>query len=151
MLALALAVTLPWKFALPTVAPDKRGIALEGPASEFLRRHGFAATVEHRFAGVFIFGTSETCRTILLREAVGQAVNRDSIQLVGRKFGRVSFVFDGVIYQDIPNVGVSVNHYWTRLQQRLGWHTSRKPVIAVVASDDCKIDTLPWNEIAVLS
>ena len=58
-----------------------------------------------------------------------------------------------MVYTDQPiNIGsTTLSHYWTRLQQKLGLDTVSNPVLAVVASESCSLDTLPWKEIAELS
>jgi hypothetical protein len=84
---------------------------------------------------------------------IPQGWNLDSIKTLDTQDGRLSFVFKGMVYTDQPiSIGsTTVSHYWTRLQQKLGINTVSNPVLAVVASESCSLDALPWKEIAELS
>jgi hypothetical protein len=65
--------------------------------------------------------------------------------------GRLSYVFDGAVRDHEPFLGPVIDEYLTRVRIKLGLSPSRHPVLAVAASDDCAINTLPWQELSTLS
>lgn len=149
-LAVALALTVPLKFMLPSTARPGRDHDLSAPVSAFLTRHGFQSRVEQRPAGLFIHATAGGCR-MLIREATPQGWNRDSIDAVGRQVGRIAYVFDGATYDEQPVVQTTLSFYWTRLRAQMGLNPARHPVLAVAASEPCAIEALPWREVAEIS
>jgi hypothetical protein len=149
-LALALALTLSLKVMVRDTENQKAHLTVQNSVVAFLARHQFQS--HGTPDGSRIYATSGDCR-LLVSEMVPQGWNLDSINTMGTLEGRLSFVFKGVVYTDHPVsiTRTTLSHYWTRLQQKMGLDASWNPVLAVVASDGCSLDALPWKEIAELS
>lgn len=155
-LIVALAVTLPLKaFTRDTVKATPWEDAQASILAFFARhgfsaRHGFEAPGEQRPAGTLIQATSGRCR-LLMGQMHHRGLNLDSFDRLAESVGRVVFVFGGTIYRQQPVALTSLDHYWTRLQQRIGLSVAWHPVYAVAATDTCALDALPWTEIAEFS
>jgi hypothetical protein len=145
VLVVALAVTVPLKFLVSPVDPQR--FSLDGPVPAFLSRHGLQPHVEKRIAGLIIDATSGDCRMMIM-EMEPRGTNLDRIDSAAKKAGHpVVFVFEGVVYGEPPVRRTLLKYYWSRLQERLGFKGSLTPVLAVVASAKCSPETLPWREI----
>ena len=147
-LALAIALTVSLKVMVRDTENQNAHLAVQDLVVAFLARHQFQShgTLDG------IYAASGNCR-LLIREMIPQGWNLDSIKTLDSQEGRLSFVFKGMVYTDQPiNIGnTTLTHYWTRLQQKLGLDSVSNPVLAVVASESCSLDALPWKEIAELS
>jgi hypothetical protein len=146
-LVLTLAVKL-FAYRHESVSTDPE--VLTRAVSSFLLRHGFESHVEKRFGIVFIHANAGECR-VLIREAVPQGWDHSSIEMGAKSVGRLSYVFDGTVYTREPFVAPMLQEYWTRARFKMGLSPNRHPLLAVAASNDCTIDTLPWWELAVQS
>jgi hypothetical protein len=149
-LALAIALTVSLKVMVRDTENQNAHLAVKDSVVAFLTRHRFQS---HGMPdGSRIYAASGDCR-LLIEEMIPQGWNLDSIKTLDTQDGRLSFVFKGMVYTDQPiSIGsTTVSHYWTRLQQKLGINTVSNPVLAVVASESCSLDALPWKEIAELS
>ena len=149
-LAAAFALTLGLKLLLhreePAAAPEVVGEAV----AAFLAQHGFEPRVERSFGHVLIYANSGKCR-ILIRKAEAHGWNRSSIEINAQSTGRVSYVFDGALYEHEPFLAPVIDEYWTHLRSKMGLRPSYHPVLAVAASEDCSINVLPWQELGTLS
>ena len=149
-LALAIALTVSLKVMVRDTETQNAHLAVQDAVVAFLTRHQFQS---HGMPdGRRVYAASGNCR-LLIREMIPQGWNLDSIKTLDTQEGRLSFVFKGMVYTDQPiNIGnTTLTHYWTRLQQKLGLDSVSNPVLAVVASESCSLDALPWKEIAELS
>jgi hypothetical protein len=155
--AAALALTLGLKLLLyhqellyhrePTPAdPDSLGEAV----ASFLVQHGFEAHVEKRLGQDFVHANAGKCRVL-----IGQAIPQTSgiIELLAKPVGRLSYVFDGAVYEHEPSpASVLIGEYWTRVSIKMGLSPNHhRRVLAVAASNDCAIHALPWRELGTLS
>jgi hypothetical protein len=150
ILAVAFALTLGLKLLLyqRESAPTDPEVLGEAIAS-FLLQHGFESRIEIKY-GVFVHADAGKCH-MLISEAAPQGWNRSSIELRAEPVGRLSYVFNGVVYADEPFLAPIIDEYWTRIRFKMGLTQSRHPVLAVAASDDCAINALPWSEFAMTS
>ena len=149
-LALAIALTVSLKVMVRDTENQNAHLTVQDAVVAFLTRHQFQS---HGMPdGSRIYAASGDCR-LLIREMIPQGWNLDSIKTLDSQEGRLSFVFKGMVYTDQPiNIGnTTLAHYLTRLQQKLGLDSVSNPVLAVVASESCSLDVLPWKEIAELS
>ena len=149
-LALAIALTVSLKVMVRDTENPNARLAVQDSVVAFLTRHQFQShSMPH---GSRIYAASGDCR-LLIEEMFPQGWNLDSIKTLDAQEGRLSFVFKGMVYTDQPiNIGnTTLTHYWTRLQQKLGLDSVSNPVLAVVASENCSLDALPWKEIAELN
>ena len=149
-LALAIALTVSLKVMVRDTETQNAHLAVQDSVVAFLTRHQFQS---HGMPdNSRIYAASGDCR-LLIEEMFPRGWNLDSIKTLHAQEGRLSFVFKGMVYTDQPiNIGnTTLTHYWTRLQQKLGLDSVSNPVLAVVASESCSLDALPWKEIAELS
>jgi hypothetical protein len=121
-----------------------------GAVNSFLLHHGFDSRLEKRFGVVVIDANAGKCR-MLIREAAPQGWDNSSIELMAKVVGKLSYVFDGAVYVQQPFLAPMIEQYWTWARFKMGFGSSRHPMFAVAASDDCAIDELPWSELGVLS
>ena len=143
-LALVIALTVSLKVIVRDAEdPQKPPLAVQDSVIGFLTRHQFQS--HGTPDGRRIYAASGDCR-LTIREVIPQGWNLDSIKRTDTEEGRLSFVFKGMVYTDLPTGSTTLSHYWTRLQQKLGMTAGSKPVLAVIASGSCA--PLPWNEIA---
>jgi len=147
-LLLVLSVSLKFIFRDTATANQNGHLTLQDSALAFLTRHQFqaASTPDSKR----IDAVSGDCR-LVIREIIPQGWDLDSAKTLGAHEGRLSFIFKGRVYTDLPLGSTILSHYWTRLQQKMGLNASSNPVLAVAASDGCSLDALPWKEIAELS
>jgi hypothetical protein len=151
LLAAAFVLTLGLKLLLyhgeaPPADPEALGEAV----SSFLLQHGFESRLEKKYDQVLVYANAGKCR-MLISEAAPQGWNRSSIEIRAKPVGRLNYVFDGVVHEHEPFLGPVVDEYWRRVRFKMGLSASRHPVLAVAASDECAITTLPWFELSVLS
>jgi hypothetical protein len=149
-LAAAFLLTLAPKLLLyhPETAADHEvlGEAVAG----FLLKIGFESHIEKRFGNLFIHANSGKCR-MLISEATPQGWDHNSNEIWAKPVGRLSYIFDGAVHVDEPFLAPMLDRWWMRLRIKLGLSPNYHPVLAVAASDDCAIDSLPWWQLSVLS
>ena len=111
----------------------------------FLLQHGFESHLDKR-SGMFD-ANAGNCR-MLITEAAPQGWDRSRVELHAKTIGRLSYVFDGAIYANEPFLAPMIDEYWARVGFKMGLKPSRHPILAVAASDDCKMSALPWWQLA---
>jgi len=146
-LALAIALTVSLKVMVRDTNQNAHLAVLDSVVA-FLTRHQFQS--HGTPDGSRIYASSGNCR-LAMRQVDPQGYNLDAIKTIDAKEGQLFFVFKGLVYTDQPLASTILSHYWFRLQQKLGLHPSWNPVLAVVSSDSCAMDALPWKELAQLS
>jgi hypothetical protein len=144
-LALTLALTCSLKFIVRDTANENAHLTVQDSVMAFLARHQFQSKLD----GGRIYAVSRDCR-LVIRQMVSLGYDLDGVKTMGAREGRLSFIFKGLVYSDLPLGSTVLSHYWTRLQQKIGLDASLNPVLAVAASDSCSLDALPWKEIAEL-
>ena len=147
-LSLAIALTVSLKVVVRDAENQNAPLTVQDAVVAFLTRHQFQS--HGTPDGSRIYAASGDCR-LLIREVIPQGWNLDSIKRLDTEGGRLSFVFKGMVYTDLPIGSTTLSHYWTRLQQKLGLTAGSNPVLAVVASGSCSLAPLPWKEIAEFS
>jgi hypothetical protein len=123
---------------------------LSRAVSAFLLQHGFEPRLEKRFGIVFIEANAGKCR-MLISQTAPQGWDRSGIELQAKAVGRLSYVFDGAVYANEPFLAPMIDDYWARVRFKMGLTSSRHPILAVAASDDCTINALPWWELSTRS
>jgi hypothetical protein len=148
-LGAAFVLTLALKLLLnQREAPDP---ALLGETvASFLIQHGFESRLENKLGQIFVYANAGKCR-MLIREAEPHGWNRSGIELQAKALGRLSYIFDGAVHEGEPFLAPVIDEYWTKVRIKLGLRPSWHPVLAVAASDECAINTLPWWELGTLS
>jgi hypothetical protein len=149
--AAAFALTLAFKLLVNQRVPAPADPELfEKAVASFLHQHGFASRLETRSRRLFIYAKAEKCR-MLIREAEPHGWNNSATEFHTKEVGRLRYVFDGTVYEHEPFLAPVIGQYWTILRIKMGLSPNSHPVLAVAASDDCAIDTLPWWELSILS
>ena len=148
-LAAAFVLTLSLKLLLnQREAPDP---ALFGATvASFLIQHGFDSRLEKRFGHFFVHANAGKCR-VLVSEVVPEGWDRSTMELLAKPVGRLSYVFDGSVYEHEPFLAPLLDEYWKRLRTKIGLSPTSHPVLAVAASDDCAIEALPWWDLGMPS
>jgi hypothetical protein len=116
----------------------------------FLLKIGFDSHVEKKFGNVFIDANSGKCR-MLITEATPQGWDHNRNEIWAKPIGQLSYIFDGSVHVHEPFLAPMLDRWWMRLRVKLGLSPNYHPVLAVAASDDCAIDSLPWWQLSVLS
>jgi hypothetical protein len=147
LLAAALTLTL----GLKLLDHNYRGSAPAGPATEevlvsFLLQHGFESRLEEKSDRILVHVNAGKCR-FLITEVAPQGWDRSSLEVLASRVGRLSYVFDGAVHEHEPFLVPMIDSYWTLVRIKLGLSPNYHPVLAVVASDDCSINALPWREL----
>jgi hypothetical protein len=146
VLAFALALTVPLKAMQLDAAPSTASNRAPAPAA-FLARHEFKVSWQSDSFGYVIPASSGDCH-LQIRNVDHLGINIDAVKHLVSTKAQLRFVFNGGIYSEFPKYEALLGHYWTRVQQRLGYNVSAYAVIAVAASENCSIDALPWIEVA---
>ena len=149
-LVAAFALTLGLKLLLPREEPAAVPEVFGEAVAAFLAEHGFEPRVERSFGHVLIYANSGKCR-MLISKAEAHGWNRSSIEIKAQSTGRLTYVFDGALYEHEPFLVPVIDEYWTHLRSKMGLSPNYHPVLAVAASDHCYINALPWRELGVLS
>ncbi len=86
------------------------------------------------------------CRIFIARSpAMGW--DRDLIRQYKTLNDVVFTVFEGRVYAEQPTWRTVTNFLLARLQRELGLRVSAQPALAVVASQVCDAEKLPWAEL----
>ena len=144
-IAALLPLTLAWKL---TAAPDPSSELTEKLA-EFLVDHQFGVVVldeRNNTMPLVIRATTGTCR-MLVMEISPDGWQRDLIRDRAQATDRVFFIFRGKVYPDQPTWLTAAAGLWSRQLQRLGLRQYVTPVVAVIASELCNVEGLPWDEL----
>jgi hypothetical protein len=150
-LAAALVTTLGLKLLLydrGTAATGEQN--LREAVTGFLVKAGFESHVQNRFGRVFIYADAGKCR-MLISEATPQGWDRSSNEIWAKPVGQLSYIFDGAVHVHEPFLAPMLERWWMRLRVKLGLSPNYRPVLAVAASDECAVDSLPWWQLSVLS
>ena len=143
-IALLLPLTFVWKL---TAAPDV-SVELKDRLVEFLVHHQFDVVVLDEWMDMMpvIRATAGTC-SMLVMEVSPDGWQRDLVRDRTQATERVLFIFRGKVYPDQPTWLTAAAGLWSRQLQRLGLRQYVTPVIAVIASELCDAEALPWNEL----
>jgi hypothetical protein len=141
-IALLLALTLAWKFAgrgAEDGHPERR-------VFEFLIHHGFDVALTENVRGDIIIATSAACQ-VRIAKASYDGDNRDLIRSLATESDRIFYVFQGRQYLEQPVWLTVSNRLWTRFLSELGFERAEEPILAVIASQQCDAERLPWVEL----
>jgi hypothetical protein len=84
---------------------------------------------------------------MLVMEIAPDGWQRDLVRDRAQATDRVFFIFRGKVYPDQPTWLTAADGLWSRQLQRLGLHQDVTPVVAVIASELCNAEKLPWDEL----
>lgn len=135
-----------WAGQVPQHMPDD---VVQRTVAEFLARQNFEVAVGRRRA--LVIGSRQDCHLAVAPmapegwsdDALGALRTRDGFSADDR----IAFVYRGRLVDRQPVVA-RLQDVWTRAQHRVGIRTSWKPMFGVRASPSCRLETLPWFELA---
>jgi hypothetical protein len=144
-IAALLPLTLVWKL---TAAPDPSS-ELKDKLVAFLVHHQFDVVVldeRNDTMPLVVRATTGACR-LLLMEIAPDGWQQDLVRDRAQATDRVFFIFRGQVYPDQPTWLTAAAGLWSRQLQRLGLRQYVTPVVAVIASELCSAEGLPWDEL----
>ena len=93
-----------------------------------------------------ISASTGRCRMLIMKVS-SDGWQRDLVHARAQNTGRVFFIFRGKIYPDQPIWLTAAMNLWSRGLQEIGLRLHTTPVIAVIASERCGAERLPWDEL----
>jgi hypothetical protein len=146
LFAALLIATLSLKVLVIRTQPgsEQREATVKTQIAGFLTRHGFQPDPA---ASIGVSAHSGECQ-LLVTEVAYQGWLRDSIRRSAAPEDQLLFFFRGRMYPDQPVWLTRVSGQWASLLQNLGLNAPSDPVLGIVASPACKLDALPWQELA---
>lgn len=145
-LGLAITITIAAKVIAFNRVDPATSNNLQDMVVTLLSREGFQTQVSDRF-GFVIDAERSNCR-LQVRETNPAGSNLDANSLSVPKGTSVAFVYRGELMAEHPTLRVSISRAWYRLMWRLGVDVGWSPAIMVAAAGDCRLERLPWNELA---
>ena len=147
-LLLLLVLTLGWKLA---VRPGGAGVPereVQRWVAEFLVRQRFAVvgTPTLDEGQPMLRAQAGPCR-ILVVSSPSLGWDRDLVRRQANPADHVFVVFRGRVYGEQPTFLTVSDFLWARFRRELGFNAQAAPVLAVIATDTCDAERLPWNEL----
>jgi hypothetical protein len=144
VIALLLPLTLLWKVAASTEEPFE----LKDKLVAFLVDHKYdVVTLDEQIEHTPVLrATADKCR-MLVMEVSPDGWQRDLVRSRAQASDDVFFILRGKVYGDQPiwlTVGTGL---WSRVMQKLRLYRYTTPVVAVIASEPCHAEQLPWIEL----
>jgi hypothetical protein len=122
----------------------QRAEMVRNEIASFLAGHGFRSIPE---ASVGVSARSGGCE-LSVAEAAHQGWHQDALRRSAAQEDQVSFFFRGRMYPGQPVWQTRLSGYWAAFLQNLGLNAQAYPVIGIVSSPACKLDAMPWAELA---
>jgi len=144
VIALLLPLTLLWKVAASTEEPFE----LKDKLVAFLVDQRYDVVDESTELMPVLRATADKFR-MLVMEVSPDGWQRDLVRSRALATDRVSFVFRGNVYKNQPIWLTAETGLWSRVLQRLRLYHYPIPVLAVIASEACNAEELPWAKLNV--
>jgi hypothetical protein len=143
-IAVLLPLTLVWKLTLKT----EDSVQLKDSITNFLVGHSFAVSeIKRELNGMpVIRATAKPCEMLILR-ASPDGWTRDLIRKFATATDHIFIVFRGEIYPDQTSWIIMADYLQSEILYRLGLVPHVSAVIAVVASENCDAERLPWDRL----
>jgi hypothetical protein len=150
LLAALAVVSVSLKVVAASSLPPPPASEASGAVTDLLKRGGFtiAADVED-VDFLTIFAHARHC-DLRLAIVSPHGWHRNLVQRLAAPNEKVSFIFDGAIFDQQPVWRTWLSFYVSRARHFLGFRAATKPVLAVLATPTCPIESLPWSEVATL-
>jgi hypothetical protein len=116
----------------------------------FLVRHGFAEQPTEISKPVTVSGLSGSCRLVIIN-AAPQGWHQDMPGRFAMETDQVFFIFRSERYQHQPVWFTRADFYLRLPAAYVGFHVPIHLVLGVVASADCDVGKLHWEELTSLS
>jgi hypothetical protein len=145
VLLLLLVMSLGWKSAVRIDYSSN----LEDKLRSFLVRNHFLVTVseeiirDHR-----TFRATKAACQMLVTEISHRGWERDSMNRRATVMEQMFIVFGGKIYAEQPTWLTASDFLWYKLLSELGLKVRPAPLLAVIATNTCDAERLPWYELA---
>lgn len=135
-----------WAGQVPQRMPSE---IVQRNVAEFLTRHDF--NVAHGRRRALVIGSVQDCHIAVVPMAA-EGWADDALRALRTRQGfsaqdRIAFVYQGQVLERQP-MDTRVQDLWTRAQHRVGIRASWKPIFGVRASPSCRLEALPWSELA---
>lgn len=145
LLLLLLALSLGWKTAIRRDYSSD----FEEKVFSFLVRNGFIVTVsEEMIRDKRTFRATKGACRMLVTEISHRGWERDIINSRATVADQVFIVFGGKIYAEQPTWLTASDFLWYKLLSELGSKIRATPTIAVMATNNCDAERLPWYELS---
>lgn len=116
-------------------------------AGSFLESHGFKLDKSPADRDFFLLsGATGDCQ-VLVAAVSPQGWHTDIVRKLVPSRSNLLFIYRGQAYSEQPVLITAFNDYIFRFFRMLGAHPRMSPILAVVASPECKVEELPWTEI----
>jgi hypothetical protein len=147
-LATLLVVTLLLKLAGSMRQKELTADDIIVDVARFLTSNGFEIDANTSDEDLFLVSaTAGECR-LLVALASPQGWHRHVIRQLAPAGSRVLFRYHGRSYEDQPVLLTRAYDYWSRFHRLLGSNPTPRPVYAIVGSSDCRMDSIPWDQLA---
>ena len=143
---LLLPFTLVWKL-LDRPANGSRELDAQSKVVQFLARQYFTISEQGPEGQKLIFATAGPCHMVVAADVSSNGWERDMLRHQAAANGPLFFVFRGKTYADQPTWLTVSNSLWSRFKRGLGLKVQDSPIVAVVATPNCDVEGLPWNEL----
>lgn len=143
-----IAVTLQLKiFTLRSDPPTSAEIVLLR-LQEMLRKQGMAVQLRPDVPlGAIVLANRDRCR-LWARDYLPYGTFLTDFREQAKPFGRLMFVYRGVLYLRPPKIDPLFRSYIAREIARASLRPSRSPIVAVAASRQCELNSMAWSSIA---
>lgn len=129
-------------------AVSERPERIVGQLAEFLDGQGFSVEPPTSDVDLFsLMATNGECQA-LVAVLSPQGWHRDVIRGLTPAGDRLHIFYDGENYQDQPVFRTRMANYVDVMLRATGLPVRPKPVIGVIASAPCNLDTAQWNEMS---
>jgi hypothetical protein len=135
-----LPLSLGWKLAVTAATDEHR----QQNIIAFLTGQGFDAAENEDTALPGIQAIGGDCRMRVIRH---DSANRDIIRNHMAATDRLFFIRRGKINMEQPNALNVLDELWTSALRKIGLADRQPPVLSVVASAQCDVDRLPWEQL----
>lgn len=146
---LLLPLTLGWKLAVrPGGSTEATEKDAQTKVAEFLVRQHFSVGLSEQATEgqPSIRAASGVCR-MLITQSPEMGWDRDLIRRNATAADRVFVVYRGRVYAEQPTWLTVPDSLWTRFRRELGQNVQVAPVLAVIATESCEAERLPWGEL----
>ena len=142
--ALLLPMTLAWKLTLGLEDPNE----LKKRIVEFLVQHHFDVAISEEIVEDMpaIQASREGCRMLVWKTSPN-GWRQVMISELTAATDQTFVVFRGIVYTNQPTWLTLTTHLWSRFLRKLGLRHDTIPVIAVKASANCDVESLPWQKL----
>jgi len=147
-LAIAIILTVTLKTFTTDRAQPPTSNNLKEAVVRLLEHHGFAIQVGNR-AGFVVEAQRESCH-LQIQEAAAEGYNLDAIMSHAPPQARLVFAYRGDLLSQLPRFRIVISKLWNRIEWKLRLSSSWSPVLSIIPVGDCRLNDLPWNELAEL-